>query len=198
MYAGVRHVSAFRSGIPSAHPRGLPGATSPVALPGGPPARRAHLSSMHPALTPRATAAHPLSRLSPRLPSAHRHLSPAIRSQPADDPLVRGLFPQAAACVQEERGRRPPPVKGVGRGGGQGGPQCGPRSRDRRPWRGGQAAGGRTSAAAMPLSPIGMHFARRADLRESRLWPRLCTLPRRSSALRRRFPAALTRRSTAP
>lgn len=169
--------------------------------PAGHRSARAHLSSMHPALTPRATAACLISRLPLRLPSASRHLSPAIWSQPARAPLVRGLFPPGGDLCPG--GTQAPAtaarvVKGVGRGGGQGGPQCGPRSRGRRPRRRGQAAGGRMSAAAMSLGPTGMHFARRADLREPRLWPRLCTLPCRSSALRRRFPAVLPRCSTAP
>lgn len=105
MHAGVRHASGFRSGNPSAHPSGPPGAALPVAPPAGHRAGRPHLSSMHPALTPPATAAHPLSRLPPRLPSAHRHPSPAIRPQPADAPPARGLFtPGSGPCPREKQG----------------------------------------------------------------------------------------------
>lgn len=75
--------------------------------PAGYRSARPHLSSMHPALTPRATAAHLISRLPLRLPSTHRHLSPAIRSQPARAPLVRGLFPP---------GRRPVSRRNAGAG----------------------------------------------------------------------------------
>lgn len=78
------------------------------------------LSSMHPALAPPATPAQPLHRLSPRLPSAHRRLSQAIRWQRGSAPLVRGLFtPGNRCCPVETRGR--PTAARRGQGGGQGG-----------------------------------------------------------------------------